>query len=63
MISSGLGEIGVNSADVIRQQGRSQVCEFGGAIPQHTQYGFPVASSQRELVVQVVDRVAEVERE
>lgn len=53
----------MNSADLIGKQPCSQVGEFGGAFPEHPQYRFAVASSQPEVVMQVVDRVAEVERE
>jgi hypothetical protein len=49
-----------DAPDVIREQCRSKICEFGRAIDQRTSECLPVADREREVVVQMVDRMAKI---
>ena len=50
-------------ADLIGQQDGAKICKTGRAVHQHTTHGLAIACGQREVVLQMVDRMTEVERE
>jgi hypothetical protein len=54
---------GVYAGDVVREEHSAKVCEFGWAVPEGMKHSSPVAGSQRDVVMQVVDGMAEVERQ
>ena len=53
----------LDPADLIGQQDSAKICKISGAVHQHTTHGLAIACGQREVVLQMVDRMSEVKSE